>query len=357
MKHKRILITGGAGFVGSVLAIKLKKEYPDTHVISLDNLKRRGSELNIRRLIENGIEFSHGDIRNKEDLEFSEKIDLVLECSAEPSVLAGVSESPEYLINTNLTGTINCLEVARKHKADFMFLSTSRVYPISEIENLDFVESEKRFDLSDDQKIVGVSKKGIAENFPLGKYRSLYGATKLCSEMIFQEYRESYGIKGVVNRCGVITGPWQMGKVDQGVIVLWLARHIWPEKPLSYIGYGGEGKQVRDFMHIDDLFEAIKIQIENIDKYDGEIYNIGGGLKNSLSLSEMTDLCREVTGNEIEISQILENRPNDIRLYVSDCSRFADASGWECKKDARATFQDIYEWIKENEKDLKRILG
>lgn len=357
MKYKTVLVTGGAGFVGSNLAIKLKESWQDLEVLVIDNLKRRGSELNIKRLKENNIVFIHGDIRNKEDLIFDKKIDLMLECSAEPSVLAGLNESPEYLINTNLVGTINCLEVARKNKADFIFISTSRIYPVKEINNLKFTETETRFELVDNQDIQGVSKKGISETFPLGKTRSLYGATKLCSEYIFQEYMESYGIKGVIDRCGVITGPWQMGKIDQGVIVLWLARHIWPRKPLSYIGYGGAGKQVRDFIHIDDLFGAIKIQIENIDTHNGNIYNLGGGRENSISLLEMTTLCEKITGNKITINQETKERPNDIRIYLTDCSKFQELSGWKCEKNIEKTFKEIYNWIVENKNELEGILS
>lgn len=358
MRYKNILITGGAGFVGSNLALRFKETYPEVSVVAFDNLKRRGSELNLSRLKENGVEFVHGDVRNRSDLEnIGKKFDLLIECSAEPSVLAGVNESPEYLIDTNLIGTINCLELARKHMSAVVFLSTSRVYPIQELNSLKFRETDLRFELEDFQEIPGASTQGVGENFPLGKIRSLYGATKLCSELIFQEYMEIYGLKGIINRCGVITGPWQMGKIDQGVIVLWMARHIWANKPLSYIGYGGAGKQVRDFIHIDDLFEALKIQIGDIDKYHGEVYNIGGGVKNSLSLLEMTLLCEEITGNKILIEHVKENRPNDVRIYVSDFQKFHTMSGWECQKDAKQTFTEIYEWIVSHKKELESILN
>ena len=124
--QKKILITGGAGFVGSSLAIKIKMKYPGYNIFCLDNLKRRGSELNISRLNEAGIKFIHGDIRNREDFQpFESDITTIIEASAEPSVLAGINSSPDYLINTNLLGTINCLYLAAKLKADFLFISTS----------------------------------------------------------------------------------------------------------------------------------------------------------------------------------------------------------------------------------------
>lgn len=355
MDYQHILITGGAGFVGSNLALKLKKDFPSVNITCLDNLKRRGSELTLKRLKEAGIEFVHGDIRNKEDLVF-EKVDLMLECSAEPSVMAGINSAPDYLINTNLIGTINCLEMARAHKADMLFLSTSRIYPISYINGLEFTESKTRFDISDKQKIVGASSKGIAENFPLDAPRSLYGATKLASELIIAEYLDTYGLKGIVNRCGVITGPWQMGKVDQGVFVLWVAKHYFNQS-LSYIGYGGEGKQVRDFIHIDDLYQAIKYQLEFFDDFDGQVQNIGGGLANSVSLQELTALCEEITGNTIPIANVKEDRPADLRFFITDSTKFLKESGLSWKKDARQTVQDIHDWIKENEADLKPILS
>lgn len=358
MNYKTILITGGAGFVGSNLALKLKEAYPQVSILAFDNLKRRGSELNILRLREKGIQFMHGDIRNKSDLrDLGEKIDLLIECSAEPSVLAGLEGSPEYLIDTNLMGTINCLELARKNNSHVIFLSTSRVYPIRELNNLKFEETDTRFELADNQEMAGASSAGISEAFPLEKVRSLYGATKLCSEFMLHEYIDTYGIKGVINRCGVITGPWQMGKIDQGVMVLWMARHIWPEKPLSYIGYGGTGKQVRDFMHVDDVFDALKIQIEDVDSYNGEVFNLGGGRKNSVSLRELTEWCEKISGNKIEIKSEKEDRPNDVRIYLTDHARFSELSGWECQKDTEQTLTEIYEWIISNKAQLAGILN
>jgi CDP-paratose 2-epimerase len=355
MKYKHILITGGAGFVGSNLAIKLKTDYPTVAITVVDNLKRRGSELSLKRLKSAGIEFVHGDIRNLEDLVF-DKVDLLIECSAEPSVMAGIDSPPTYLMNTNLVGTLNCLEVARQHKAACLFLSTSRVYPISYINNLKFKETDSRFDILDDQDLSGASSRGIAEDFPLDKPRSLYGTTKLASELVVAEYVDTYGMKAIINRCGVITGPWQMGKIDQGVFVLWVAKHYF-KQPLSYIGYGGAGKQVRDFIHIDDLYLSVKTQLENFSEYSGGTWNIGGGLPNSVSLQELTALCQEITGNTVNIASVKENRPADLRFFITDSTKFLNKSGLKWSKNARDTVQDIYSWIQANESDLKSILS
>lgn len=352
----KILITGGAGFVGSNLAIEFKKNKKDVEITALDNLKRRGSELNISRLKENSIEFIHGDIRNKEDFEAVGKPDIVIECSAEPSVMAGYNSSPEYLLNTNLFGTINCLEYTRKCKADIIFLSTSRVYPIKTINNLNFIERPTRFELSDDQAIRGVSSKGLREDFPLEGPRSLYGATKLASELLIQEYIEMYGIRGIINRCGLLTGPWQMGKVDQGVIVLWIAKHHY-KQPLSYVGYGGKGKQVRDMLHVSDLYRLLEIQINDMDSHNGEIYNIGGGSKRAVSLLELTDLCGKYTGNEIHVEGINEDRPGDIRIYITDNSKITEKTGWKPEISVEETIREISLWIKENSELLRPILS
>ena len=154
---KTILITGGAGFVGSQMALSFKAKYPEYEIFVMDNLKRRGSELNLPRLKSAGIHFVHGDIRNKEDFDGLPKIDCILEASAEPSVLAGIDSTPDYLVNTNLNGTINCLNFATKNKSDFIFLSTSRIYPIETIESIHYTEADTRFEIEEEQTIKGFS--------------------------------------------------------------------------------------------------------------------------------------------------------------------------------------------------------
>ena len=354
--QKNILITGGAGFVGSSIALALKKRYPTYHIISLDNLKRRGSELNINRLIQGEIQFIQGDIRNKEDLEsIPDKIDVIIEASAEPSVMAGLNSSLDYLIHTNLYGTINCLNLARQKGADFIFLSTSRVYPIQSLEACNFEELETRFAFTDQQKHSGISSQGISEDFPLKGSRSFYGATKLASELMIQEYHEFFQMKAVINRFGVISGPWQMGKVDQGVIGLWLARHFW-KKPLKYIGYGGLGKQVRDVLHIEDVCDIVDYQMHHIEEFNGEIYNIGGGLEGSVSLLELTQKCQEITGNAIPIEPVTENRAADLRIYITDNSKLYNQINWQPKRSIDQLLSDMYVWMETHQESLKHIL-
>ncbi len=353
---RTILVTGGAGFVGSGLAIGVKEARPDSRVIALDNLMRRGAELNLPRLKEARVEFVHGDVRNPEDLEGVGPIDLILECSAEPSVLAGYDESPRYLLNTNLMGTINCLEIARKHGAGIIFFSTSRVYPMESMGNLTYTEEATRFVLQQEQPFPGVSAQGIAESFPLDGIRSLYGTTKLSSELILQEYLAMYDICGIVNRCGVLSGPWQMGKVDQGVVVLWAARHLF-EKELSYFGYGGTGKQVRDVLHVRDLLRLVLHQMEHLSELSGETFNVGGGLEVSTSLCELTMLCQELTGNTIPIHCQPEDRVADIPIYITDNAKVTERCGWKPEATMQAIVGEIVDWIRANEDTLRPILG
>ncbi len=355
MKYKNILITGGAGFIGSNLAVSFKRKYPDVNIIVFDNLKRRGSEMNISRFKFEGIRFIHGDIRCQEDLVIG-NIDLLIECSAEPSVLAGYGDNPQYIINTNLTGTVNCLELARKNKADVVFLSTSRVYPYGQINRIKAKEMGTRLKWQSGQKISGWSVDGFDIDFSTNGPKTLYGATKLCSEVILQEYIANYGIKGVINRCGVIAGPWQFGKADQGVFTFWMLAHYF-KKNLQYIGFGGKGKQVRDLLHVDDLFELIDLQVSRLDKINGQIYNAGGGKKVSLSLLETTQYCREITGNKIKIGREVMNRPGDINIYITDNRKISNDLGWYPRRGPEEILTDIFNWVKTNEKQAGQIFG
>jgi len=340
----RLLITGGAGFVGSNLAVSLATRHPDWEVVALDNLYRRGSELNLPRLEEAGVEFVKGDVREPGDLAEVAKIDAMVECSAEPSVMSGVDGDTGYLVHTNLTGAYNCLELARRDSAFFVFLSTSRVYPVAPQVDLKLEEEETRFELAAEQDVRGVSPAGISEDFPLEGARTLYGATKLAAELLVEEYRAALGVPAVIDRFGVIAGPWQMGKVDQGVFTHWMLAHEF-RNPLSYIGFGGHGKQVRDLLHVEDLVDLVERQLLDPQKWDGSTVNAGGGREISLSLLETTALCQKLTGNEVPITPVAETRQGDVPIYLSDCSRLFGLDEWRPRRSAEQVLADIHEWI------------
>jgi CDP-paratose 2-epimerase len=351
----RIVITGGAGFVGSHLALSLMREMWDGSVVAVDNLKRRGSELALRRLAKGGVEFRHGDVRNPEDLADIGRLDLLIECSAEPSAQAGIAGDNRYLVNTNLVGTINCLDYARRYDAALIYLSTSRVYPIAALRALPLVAAETRFTLPEASRGPGWSARGITEDFPLTGSRSLYGATKLSSELIITEYVALYGLCAVIDRCGVLTGPWQMGKVDQGFIVLWAARHLFGGA-LSYNGFGGAGLQVRDALHIDDFCRLIGDQVAHIAAHSGKIYNAGGGAECSVSLTELTKACAERAGRRFAVGCRPETNPVDIPFYVTDNSAVSAATGWRPRLSIGDILDDIFSWLRQHRRDVEAIL-
>jgi CDP-paratose 2-epimerase len=352
----RLLITGGAGFVGSNLAVSLAARHPDWEILALDNLYRRGSELNLPRLEQAGVEFVKGDVREPESLERLPEISALIECSAEPSVMSGVDGDTSYLVHTNLTGAYNCLELARRTDAFLVFLSTSRVYPVEPQLSLPLEEAPTRFELAAEQPLAGASAAGISEDFPLNGARTLYGTTKLAAELLIEEYRAAFGLRAVVDRCGVIAGPWQMGKVDQGVFTHWMLAHHF-RQPLTYIGFGGKGKQVRDLLHVEDLVDLVERQLLAPAAWDGVTANVGGGRACSLSLLETTEICRRLTGNEVPIAPVEETRAGDVPIYLSDCARLSGLDEWRPRRDAEQILADIQGWIAADEERIMAALN
>ena len=353
----RVVITGGAGFVGTHVGLSFRQRHPDADIVAFDNLQRRGSELNLSTLREHGIAFVHGDVREPADLEqLDGEFDVMIEASAEPSVHAGMGGSPRRVLDINLVGTLNCLEFCRRRVRDLIFLSTSRVYPIDALRRVAMREGATRFELEPGQSCPGISERGVSERFPLDGPRSYYGASKLASELLIQEYVAATSLRAVINRCGVIAGPGQFGKVDQGVFTMWVASHHFNNR-LRYTGFGGSGKQVRDLLHPDDLCDLLHLQLGRIGDCSGQIYNVGGGRGISVSLLELTALCRDVTRRSTDIERISDTSSVDIPLYITDTGKVRDALGWTPSRDAATIVGDIHRWIVSNEVALRPILA
>lgn len=350
---KSILITGGCGFVGSNLALYLRAVLdPGVEIVCMDNLYRKGSELNVPRLAAAGVGFFKGDVRRADGFP-QERFDLLIECSAEPSVLAGSDGAPDYLFDTNLLGLYRCLEKCRADGAGMIFLSTSRVYPVAPLEGQPFRETESRFEWLDGST-PGISSRGVSEALSLQGARSLYGFTKLAGEQLIEEYRAAFGFRAVVNRCGVIAGPWQFGKVDQGVIALWVMAHLMG-RPLTYIGYGGQGRQVRDVLHVTDLCTLVEDQVRRFEGWEGWLGNVAGGLEHSVSLQELTTLCREVTGKEVPVGTGGASRPFDLRLFIGDCARLFERTSWRPSRDPRTVVEDTARWVRDHQEVLAKL--
>ena len=338
----KILITGGCGFVGSNIAFFLKKKLKNTQIYSLDTLIRKGSKSNKNRLEKIKIYNYKIDITDNDKLKKLKKFDLVIDCCAEPAIEAS-KKDPDKVFNTNLVGTFNILKKCLKDKSNLIFLSSSRVYSINNLKNLfkkkNFKKPIKR-------------KKIVNENFPTSEASSLYGFTKLASEKLIKEFFFKTNLRYIINRFGVIAGPWQFGKQDQGFVPLWLANHFFKKK-LNYIGYGGFGNQVRDIIHIDDVCKIILIQIKNFKKINNDTFNIGGGVKNSISLVELTNICKKLTGNNIFLGKKPKTSIFDVPYYISDNRKVLKIYNWKPIKSVDQILKDIYLWLINNKQVWK----
>ena len=221
-------------------------------------------------------------------------------------------------------------------------MSSSRVYPIKLL--------TKNYKLKNFNKKLKV-KKMINENDIITGPKSIYGLTKLASEMFIEEFSYAYGMKYLINRCGVISGPLQFGKQDQGFVSLWIWQHL-NKKNLSYIGYGGHGNQVRDVIHINDLCELILIQIKKFNKIYNKLFTVGGSKKSFTSLKDLTKICEKITGNIIKFKKIAKTSNYDIPYYISDNRKIFKTYRWKPKKDINSIVKDTYDWLSKNKKKL-----
>jgi CDP-paratose 2-epimerase len=290
----RILVTGICGFVGSSLALTLRTITEQTEIFGIDSLARPGSEWNRSRLRAAGMRVFHGDIRCASDLDGMPDADWVIDAAANPSVRAGVDgrSTARQLIEHNLLGTTNVLEYCRRVGAGLVLLSTSRVYSITGLAALPVRPVEARFELDADAVSIpiGVSPREISEEFSTVAPVSLYGSTKLASECLALEYGAAFSLPVWVDRCGVLAGPGQFGTSDQGVYSYWI--HAWRAHPeLRYIGFGGQGRQVRDVLHPEDLGVLVWRQMSSPDADRPRIFNVGGGRSSSASLAELSAWC------------------------------------------------------------------
>ena len=337
----KILITGGCGFVGSNLALFIKKKGFTVH--TLDNLTRKGSKYNSNLLKKQKIKNYKINISNIKKIKSLPKYDLILDCCAEAAVEISKNDF-DKVINTNLIGTINILKKSKNDKSKIIFISSSRIYPLEEMNKV-----IKNKNLKSKIKI----SKMFSEKDKIIGPKTIYGLTKLCSEMLIEEFSYAYQLKYLINRCGVISGPLQFGKQDQGFVSLWIWRHL-NKKKLSYIGYGGYGNQIRDVLHIDDLSELILLQIKNINKINNKLFTVGGSKTSYTSLSQLTKLCQKITGNKIKMGKVSKTSSYDIPYYLSDNTHVSNTYRWKPKRNINQVVMDTFLWLKNNKPIIKK---
>jgi len=282
----KILITGICGFVGSTLARALLESTPHLQIVGVDNFVRPGSELNRRDLARLGVKIIHADVRCAADFEPLPAADFVIDAAANPSVLAGVDgkTSSRQLLEHNLWGTVNLLEYCKMHGAGLILLSTSRVYSVPPLAALPVEVRQRAFRPKSGAKLPeGLTAAGVSETFSTAPPISLYGSSKLASEAIALEYAATFDFPVWINRCGVLAGAGQFGRPDQGIFSFWINSHL-RQRPLKYIGFGGQGHQVRDCLHPRDLVPALRAQMKHRGDGKPRIANFSGGAASAMSL-------------------------------------------------------------------------
>lgn len=344
----KFLITGICGFAGSRIAAALRREFENVSILGIDNFLRPGSETNRPRLKALGIDVRHGDVRLQSDWNSLPAADWLIDAAAEPSVLAGVhGTSTRQLIETNLGGTVEALEYAKRHSAGFILISTSRVYSIAPLASLPVVVKDGAYALDTAQRLPhGVSSHGVDHEFSTAPPISLYGSTKLASEALAAEYAFAFQLPGYINRCGVLSGAGQFGTAAQGIFAYWINAHL-RRRGLRYIGFDGMGHQSRDVLHVDDLAALIARQIRKPQPGAAPLYTVGGGEERTMSLRQLTEWC-DARFERLAVASDPKPRPYDIPWFVTDSRRAMRDFDWAPQWTLEKILDEIAEHAREH---------
>ena len=339
MVARVILVTGGAGFVGCHLADSLLH---DGHRVRIfDALSRRGSERNLAwlesRHPDRPLEWVRGDVRDAEAVQVAARdADVIYHLAAQVAVTTSVAE-PRADFEINALGTLNALEAARLsgRQPIVVFTSTNKVY--GGMEDVGVMEGETRYEYRN-------MPHGVSERQPLD-FHSPYGCSKGAGDQYVRDYARIYDLPTVVFRMSCIYGPRQFGTEDQG----WLAHLMIAAATGQPITIYGDGKQVRDVLFVDDLVCAFRLAVEKIDTTAGQVYNIGGGPANTLSVwREFGALLAKLKGEEIPVAFDWW-RPGDQPCYVSDIRKAGRDLGWQPEVDKETGVRRLWEWVSANE--------
>jgi len=341
-----ILITGGAGFVGGNLAVYFANL--GNEVLCVDNLSRRGSELNLERFRKHNVKFKHCDIRCTEDfLNFDDfNPDIVLECSAQTTAIDGY-KNPTYDFTNNTVGAYNVLEYCRRKNAGLIFWSSNKAYDGDFCNSIPIIEKDTRleWDMSEakNKEYRGWSQLGFNELGDVnGSAHTVYGASKNAADLLCQEWSRAFNIPVIVNRFSCLYGPHQFGKVGQGWVV-WFA--IAKKLNLDLSFYGNGGKQVRDCLHVKDLCSLIHKQVESIEDFSGNYYNVGGGIKHTTSVLELSNRLDKIYKNRKPVKSELKSRPSDQKIYISDITKVSNDFNWKPSVGLDTGIETVVDWL------------
>lgn len=337
LSFRSAVIFGGAGFIGSNWASHLLR-HSDARVHVFDNLSRQGSHRNLELLRREcddpeRLKITVGDVRDAAAVNKAlQSATEIYHFAAQVAVTSSVAD-PRHDFEVNALGTFNILEAARKsgRQPFILFTSTNKVYG-----NL----SEKQLVLTG-KRYCALESKGVNESQPLDLY-SPYGCSKGTADQYVHDYSRMFALPTVVFRMSCIAGPRQFGNEDQG----WVAHFLYSALEGKRLTIYGDGRQVRDVLCVADLvraFEKVRLQIE---KTAGQVYNVGGGFDNSVSLREVMDQIQHFTGRPVSF-ETQRPRPGDQLYYVTDFTKLRTHTGWKPQYNVRQTMQAIIEWWKQ----------
>jgi CDP-paratose 2-epimerase len=335
---RNYFITGGAGFIGSNYVHRLVQR--GENVTVYDNLSRAGAPRNVdwlkKEFGEDAFQLIVGDLRDDKLLTESAKdADVMVHLAGQVAVTTSVT-NPREDFEANALGTFNALEAARVSERNpiFIYSSTNKVY--GGMDDVEVIEEATRWLYRD-------LVKGASETQPLD-FHSPYGCSKGTGDQYVRDYARIYGLRSVVFRQSCIYGPRQFGVEDQG----WLAWMMIAAVTGKQITVYGDGKQVRDVLHVNDLLNGYDAAIEKIDRAKGEVYNMGGGSRNVLAIwEEFGPILEKLLGKKIDVARA-DWRPGDQKVFYADFSKAKRELGWEPKIDLEEGLEMLFDWVKAN---------
>jgi CDP-paratose 2-epimerase len=336
---KNYLVTGGAGFIGSNYVHRLLQR--GENVTIYDNLIRAGASKNLAWLEEtfgkNGSRLIVGDVADAALLtDAARDADVIVHLAGQVAVTTSIIH-PREDFEANALGTFNTLEAARASGRDpvFVYASTNKVY--GGMEDVPLAEEPTRWRYAD-------LEHGCPETQPLD-FHSPYGCSKGTGDQYVRDYARIYGMRTVVMRQSCIYGPRQFGIEDQGWVAWFIIAAVMGRPITIY----GDGKQVRDVLHVDDLLDAYDAAIEKIDLAAGRVYNIGGGPENVMSIwAEFGPMLERLLGRKIEVARG-DWRPGDQKVFYADIYKAERELGWKPQIGVERGVERLFEWVKENQ--------